>query len=221
MRAFVSWSGGKDTALACYQALRHGNLRIDYLLNMAREDGQYSRSHGIPSALIKAQSEALEIPLVQARASWESYTSVFVQMLKTLQAQGIEAGIFGDIDIQEHREWVERVCQTAGIRPILPLWQQAREGLLQQFIRAGFKAVIVAVWSERLGQEWLGRKIDEALLCDLKQVPDVDLCGESGEYHTFIYAGPLFKRQVEFTAGPGRLHNKHWFLELKPGKAKE
>ncbi|MDI6890045.1 MAG: diphthine--ammonia ligase [Thermodesulfovibrionales bacterium] len=215
MRVFISWSGGKETSLACYRAIKIWNLEIKYLLNMVSEDGMHSRSHGISSDLLIAQAEAIGIPIVQRKTAWQNYEEEFKRAASDFKNEGVQAGVFGDIDLQEHRDWVEKVCKEIDIKPILPLWEEERERLLEEFIRVGFKAVVVATNSDFLGEEWLGREIDKKFVEDLKALSNIDLCGERGEYHTFVYDGPIFKRPVEFTVGKSVLKDKQWFLELK------
>lgn len=215
-KAFVSWSGGKETSLACYRVMRNKNLKVKYLLNMVSEDGRRSRSHGLSSTLLKAQSDAMGIPIIQRKTTWGSYERVFKKAVSELKKESIKIGIFGDIDLQEHREWIERVCRKVGVKSLLPLWEEDREGLLKEFVWAGFKAIVVATKAELLGKEWLGRKIDEEFIEDLKKLNDVDLCGEKGEYHTFVYDGPIFKRPVRFAVGKKVFRDKHWFLKIIP-----
>lgn len=215
MKAFVSWSGGKETSLACYRAMQK-NFGIRYLLNMVSEDGEYSRSHGIGADLLRAQAEAIGSPIVQRKTTWNTYEEEFKKAALDLKKEGIEAGVFGDIDVQEHRDWVERVCNEVGINALLPLWKGERVELLKEFIQTGFKAIIVATNSDFLGKEWLGREINGEFIEGLKAIGDVDLCGERGEYHTFVYDGPIFKKSVEFIIGKKVLKDKHWFLELLP-----
>jgi len=215
MKAFVSWSGGKETSLACYRAMQKG-FEIRCLLNMVSEDGEYSRSHGIGADLLRAQAEAIGSPIVQRKTTWNTYEEEFKKAALDLKKEGIEAGVFGDIDVQEHRDWVERVCNEVGINALLPLWKGERVELLKEFIQTGFKAIIVATNSDFLGKEWLGREINGEFIEGLKAIGDVDLCGERGEYHTFVYDGPIFKKSVEFIIGKKVLKDKHWFLELLP-----
>ncbi|NWF51752.1 MAG: diphthine--ammonia ligase [Nitrospirae bacterium] len=214
MRVFVSWSGGKETSLSCYKVMQNQDVKVAYLLNMISEDGKYSRSHGIGSDLLKAQAEAMGIPIVQRKTTWGIYEEEFKKVVLELKKNGIDTGVFGDIDLQGHRDWVERVCNEVGIKPLLPLWKEEREKLLKEFIEVGFKAIVIATNSQFLGHEWLSRQIDEKFIEDLKAIEGVDLCGEKGEYHTFVYDGPIFKKPVEFISGKKVLKNKHWFLEL-------
>ncbi len=214
LRTFVSWSGGKETSLSCYRVTQKQDIKVVYLLNMISEDGKHSRSHGISSSLLRLQAEAIGIPIFQRRTTWETYEEEFKKAVLELKKKGIDTGIFGDIDLQGHRDWVERVCKEVGIKSILPLWREERKDLLEEFIEAGFKAIVVATNAEYLGQEWLGREIDEKFVEGLKAIGDVDLCGEKGEFHTFVYDGPIFKIPVEVTVGKTVLKDKHWFLEL-------
>ena len=151
-KAFVSWSGGKDSALACYNAIKNDKVNVAYLLNMLSENGTHSRSHHLSAAVLKTQTGAMGIPIVQRQATWGGYEEEFKKALAFFKEEGIQTGIFGDIDVQEHRDWVERVCGDCGLNAIFPLWQRSRESLMDEFIAAGFKAVIVAVKLECMGR---------------------------------------------------------------------
>ncbi len=212
-KAFCSWSGGKESALAFDKALRFG-IKISYLVNMTYEDGKRSCSHGVISKLIKLQGEAMGISILQRKTSWESYEEEFKETIFDLKRKGIQAGVFGDIDLEEHRDWVERVCKETEIQPILPLWGMERRKLLLEFIEKGFQAIVVAIHLDFLDPTWLGRKVDEKFLSDLEEVKGIDLCGEHGEYHTFVYDGPIFRRPVRFIIGKQSFNGKYGFLEL-------
>jgi len=218
MNAFVCWSGGKDSTISLYLAMKIRNIKIKYLLNMVSEDGIFSRSHGINSTLLNLQTQAIGIPIVQRGTTWENYESEFKKVVTELKNKDIQAGVFGDIDLQEHRDWVERVCKDTGIKPILPLWKKDREELMNEFIGSGFKAIVVATNADFLGEEWLGREVDNKFIDDLKKLGNIDLCGEKGEYHTFVFDGPIFKKPVEFISGEKVLKEEHWLLELSPKK---
>src|SRR3989339_720564 len=209
MKAFCCWSGGKDGCLSLHRALK--NYELAYLVNMIAEDGKHSRTHGISSNLLRLQAESIGMTIVQRKTTWENYEEEFKKILRELKDEGITAGIFGDIDLQEHRDWVERVCKETGITPVLPLWKEEREKLLKEFIQVGFKAIIVATNSKFLADEWLGKQIDEKFINDLKTLDNIDLCGEAGEYHTFVYDGPIFKKPLKITAGKKVFRDNHWF----------
>jgi len=215
LKAFISWSGGKETSLAFYRVIKKEDIKIGYLLNMISSDGKDSCSHGVSAKLLKAQAEAMQIPIVQRKTTWKRYEEEFKKAVSDLKRKGVGAGVFGDIDLQEHRCWVERVCQDLGITSILPLWKEEREKLLEEFIQAGFRAKVCAINACFLDEEWLGREIDKKFIEDLKTLGNIDLCGERGEYHTFVYDGPIFKKSVKFILGRKVLEGKHYFLELK------
>lgn len=211
--AFCCWSGGKESALSFYKA-KEADIHLKYLISMISEDGQYSRSHGLNPELLERQGMKIQLPVLQRKATWEGYEGEFKKVIIELNERGIRAGVFGDIDLQQHRDWIERVCEETGIKPILPLWGKERKGLLQEFIDKGFKAIVVTVNSELLDEGWLGRRIDKKFILDLEKMSHIDLCGENGEYHTFVYDGPIFRSPVEFTIGGRILKDNHWFLEL-------
>ena len=213
MKVFVSWSGGKDSSLACYKAMKE-SFEVSHLLNFLSEDGKRERAYGTRPFLLKLQSEAIGIPIVQVNASWEGYEAKFKKKAEELKKEGVEGGVFGDIDLIEHREWVERVCSDLGIEPIIPLWGLDPEDILLEFIEEGFEAMVVAT---RIKEEWLGREIDGAFIEELKKF-DFHLSGESGEYHTFVIDGPIFKRRIKVREVE-RVHvGENWFLDIKGGE---
>ena len=130
MKVFASWSGGKDCCLALYRAKSSG-LDVRYLANTVTEDGRRSCSHGISADVIRAQSEAIGIPLVQRCTTRETYEPEFIKMLRTFKQEGIQGGVFGDIDFNAHLEWIERVCGKADITPHLPLWLESQDKLIR------------------------------------------------------------------------------------------
>ncbi|MDY6863607.1 MAG: diphthine--ammonia ligase [Thermodesulfobacteriota bacterium] len=214
-KAFACFSGGKESVLSYYRALKSG-ISISYLVNMVSEDGERCRSHGVSSDCLKLQSDAIGVPVIQRKTSWQNYENEFKKIISDLKNEGIKIGIFGDIDLQEHRDWVERVCKDIEIKPILPLWKGKREELLKDFIQLGFRAIVIATQAFSMGKEWLGRKIDAEFIKNLKDLDNIDLCGEKGEYHTFVFNGPIFKKPVEIKTGEKIFRDNHWFLKIIP-----
>jgi diphthine-ammonia ligase len=215
-QVFTSWSGGKDSCFACYRGGDSG-LEVRYLLNMITEDGKRSWSHGQPAELLQLQSKALGIPLIQCRTTRENYEAEFINILRNLRQEGISGGVFGDINFNEHRQWIERVCQQADIMPYLPLWGQSQDKIMRDFIDLGFESIIVAAKADLLGEEWLGRKVDLdflSYLSRLRQTKEITPCGEAGEYHTFVIDGPLFKERIEIMETNKVLREGRWFLEI-------
>lgn len=193
--ALVSWSGGKDSCLALWRA-RQSGTPVRRLITAMDESGESSRSHGVPPELIQAQADALGAEMRFYYTTWKNYEEKFIATLRAAHADGIRDAIFGDIDLVPHREWEEKVCAQAGIAPCLPLWDEPRRKLVDEFLAAGFKAIVVCVNAKYLGEEFCGREFDETFLADLPA--SVDACGENGEFHTFVYDGPAFSRPVAF-----------------------
>lgn len=215
-QVFASWSGGKDSCLACYRAIASG-LKVRYLANTVTEDGKRSRSHGLPAKVIQVQSEAVGIPLVQRRTTWDNYEAEFKSMLRTFKQEGVNGGVFGDIDFEEHRQWIDRVCQEVDIVAHLPLWGDSQDKILRDFIGLGFEAVIVATKADFFGREWLGQRIDLDFikhLEELKETNDITPCGEAGEYHTLVIDGPLFKKRMEILKTRKVFRDTRWFLDI-------
>ncbi len=215
-QVFTSWSGGKDSCLACYRAVTSG-LKVSYLANMVTEDGKRSWTHGQSAELLQVQSQAIGIPLVQQRTTGENYETEFKNMLRVFKQDGVGSGVFGDIDFEEHRQWIDRVCQAVDIIPHLPLWGESQDKIMKDFVDLGFEAVVVATKADLLGEEWLGRRIDLDFiehLAELGETKDITPCGEAGEYHTLVIDGPLFKKRVEIMETRKVLRDEHWFLEI-------
>lgn len=209
---FCSWSGGKDSCLALHRAVKQGGVPR-FLLTTMHESCALSRGHGIPLGVIEAQADSLGVPLFIRSTSWEDYEENFSSELLVIKEKGVTAGVFGDIDLEEHREWVERVCAAQGMEAFLPLWGGDRNSLLNEFLSAGFSAVIVAVREGLLGREYLGRVLDADLVSELEG-EGVDVSGENGEYHTFVTNGPLFSRPIVLQPGIQFKRDDVWSLEV-------
>lgn len=213
MKTFASWSGGKDSCLALYKALK-GGFDVEVLLNTITEDGEYSRSHGLRAEVLRKQAEAIGLKIIQIKTSWEDYETNYKQILAKLKEEGFSHGIFGDIDLEEHREWIEKVCASAGIKPVLPLWKMEREKVVREFISLGFCAVVCSVREGILEKEWLGKEINEEFIEEMKK-RGVDACGENGEFHTFVYDGPIFKKPLKLKFGEIKTRKKYYFIDIE------
>jgi diphthine-ammonia ligase len=213
MKFVCSWSGGKDSALALARAVAaHGRDAI--LLTMFTEDDERSRSHGLPKAVLAAQAAQMRFPSITGSASWTDYTPVFVETLRRLKIdQGIEAAVFGDIDLEPHREWCLRVCDTVGIDCLHPLWGEPRDVLVRDCLASGVRASVIAVRDGTLPPSLLGRELDESMLSELGGY-GVDLAGEQGEYHTVVVDGPLFATPLKLRHRERVLRDGYWFLDV-------
>ncbi len=215
-KVFTSWSGGKDCCLACYRAVVRG-LKVHCLLNMVNQDGKRSYSHGLSPWVLEAQSQAIGIPLIQQQAIRENYEVQFKKVLLSLKEKGVSGGVFGDIDLDEHRRWIERVCVDVAVTPHLPLWGEEQGKLLSEFIDLGFTAVVVAAKADLFGREWLGQTVDREFLDHLEVLKDtqkVTPCGEAGEYHTLVIDGPLFRKRLKILRSRMVLRQDRWFLSI-------
>ncbi|MGD9100603.1 MAG: diphthine--ammonia ligase, partial [Anaerolineae bacterium] len=208
-----SWSGGKDSCLALYRAISAG-ARPAALLTILDQSGVRSRSHGLTVDVLRAQAAALGIPLVTRAASWGEYEPTFIAALRELRETGIKAGVFGDIDLEAHREWEQKVCAAAGITAHLPLWQTPRQALLDEFLALGFEAMVIVTKDDPLGDRYLGRALDAALIREFERV-GIDLSGEAGEYHTVVTGGPTFAHALQFRAGERISRSGYWLLDVQ------
>jgi diphthine-ammonia ligase len=209
---FCSWSGGKDSCLALYHAIQNKGAP-KALLTMMTEDGRRSRSHGMPIAVIQHQAKALGIPLIMCGAAWNDYEERFVSAIGELKGKGIECGVFGDIDLDPHLEWVERVCASVKIRPYEPLWKRQRRDLLNEFLDLGFKATVISIKQGVLDERFLGRTLDRQVIADMEKC-GIDASGEMGEYHTVVTNGPIFSFEIYLKAKDVVVHDGYCFLDV-------
>lgn len=223
-RAFCSWSGGKDSALALHRA-RQGGVVVERLLTMMTEDGTRSRSHGLRPEVLRAQAESVGVPITLVPASWAEYEARFVDAVAGLRAEGLTAGVFGDIDVARNRAWVEGVCGPLAVAVHEPLWQRPRRELLADLLALGFRAHVVAVRADVLGpgaegRDVLGRVLD-ATLVDALAAAGVDPSGELGEYHTVVVAGPVLAWPLEVGLGVVVERDGYRFVDvlLRGGRA--
>ena len=210
-----SWSGGKDSCLALYRALQAGE-ELDCLVTMFTEGGERSRSHGLSRSVLEGHAAALGVPLLISAATWADYEAGFVDLLKRAAARGVTSAVFGDIDIERHREWEENVCRQAGIEAQLPLWQTDRMALLEAWWGAGFEATIVVAREGVVDRKYLGRVLDREVAEELTAA-GVDACGENGEFHTVVTGGPIFQRPIRIELGDQLLLSGCWFQDLTLG----
>lgn len=207
-----SWSGGKDSCFALMKAITQG-YTPKVLLNVLNEEGKISRSHGIPAPILEAQAEAAGLPVNLISSSWQAYETNFVEALTKLKAQyNLSHAVFGDIDLQAHRNWEEKVCARAGLVALLPLWQQKRKALVTEMISTGIETIIVSC-NNVMGAKFLGRKLSLALVDELEAL-GVDACGENGEFHTLVVNCPLFAKPVPIKVVSTMQHENYWFTEL-------
>lgn len=207
-----SWSGGKDSCFALMQAIDQGYIP-KVLLNVLNEEGKISRSHGIPYSILQTQANEADIFLHCISSSWQEYEMRFTNELKELKnGFNLTHAVFGDIDLQEHRDWEEKVCANAGLMAVLPLWKQDRKKLVMEMLEAGIEAMIVSC-NEKMGEQFIGEMISPSLVNELEAM-GIDPCGENGEYHTLVLDCPLFASPHKVSVAEKIKHEGYWFGKL-------
>ena len=216
--AISSWSGGKDSCLACYKAMQQG-YDVKLLLNFISRESKRGCFHGLEGRLLKFQADLIGIPLVQKEVSpdMQKYETEFKAAVNELRWEDINSMVFGDIYLLEHESWIERVCGDLNIKALEPLWNESPDNIIDEFIRLGFKAVIISCKADIMGKEFLGRYIDKSLVEELKK-RGICPCGEKGEFHTLVVDGPIFRRPIQILETEPVIKEsfwKHWFLDIK------
>ena len=203
IKAYFNWSGGKDSAMALWKTLQQKKLEIAYLLTSVNCIHNRVSMHGVSRELLEAQAASLQIPLTTIELPEQpdmiEYETAMMQKVTWLRKQGITHSIFGDIFLEDLKNYREEKLATAGIECVFPIWKKDTKDLIKEFIDAGFKALIVCVNEKFLDKSFCGRMIDEDFC---KNLPgNVDICGENGEFHTFVYDGPIFSNPIRVKKG--------------------
>ncbi|MEM9362418.1 MAG: diphthine--ammonia ligase [Bacteroidota bacterium] len=202
-KTYFNWSSGKDSALALHYLLREGNTTIERLLTTV--NGHYNRvsMHGLQRSVLEAQAEAIGIPLdileVPENPSMVEYNALMENKVLELKAEGYTHTVFGDIFLEDLKQYRENMLRPLGIEPIFPIWKKDTEALLQEFLELGFRAVVICINNSKLNKSFLGKELSMEFLNSLPK--DVDPCGENGEFHSFCFDGPIFKYPVAFELG--------------------
>ncbi len=213
MAKFVaSYSGGKDSILSIYRAICQGMEPIALIITY-NIDKKRSWFHGIPEKVLDSVSKSLNIPIWLIKTSGKEYTYNFEKILKVAKDKGADFCVFGDIDIEGHLDWCSERCENAGIKAYFPLWKEDRKSIVYEFIESGFKANLTVIDTSRMDEKYLGKVLTKELAEDM-QKEGVDICGENGEYHTFVSEGPLFKSKVEFSFGKKLISDNHVVLPI-------
>lgn len=211
-RAVCLWGGGKDACLALFRAMNHG-YSVERLFNVTLKGSGCSISHNLGKEAIVRQAEAMGIKLLQKDAERNNARDIYVGALSSLKDEGINYAIFGDIFVREHYDWLSDVSAAAGVNPVFPLWKEDTDKLAREFIGAGFKSMIINVKADKLDKSMLGRTIDNDFLSELPA--GVDPCGENGEYHSFVFNGPIFSRELKIQEGAVEKVDDRWVLNIK------
>jgi uncharacterized protein (TIGR00290 family) len=219
-RTLLSWSSGKDSAWALH-LLRQQGVEIAGLLTTFNEVANRVAMHAVRHALVEAQAAAAGLPLRAVPLPWpcsnQQYESLMAEACRAAVADGIGAIAFGDLFLRDVREYRERSLAGSGLEPLFPLWEMPTRDLAHEMIRSGLRAKITCVDKKILDASFAGREFDLALLADLP--PHVDPCGENGEFHSFVYDGPMFRHPIPVTVGELRDADGFVFADLLPAAA--
>lgn len=218
-KAIFSWSGGKDSALALYELTKRADYEIAALLTTLNQDYDRTSMHGVRRILLEQQAQslgfALEKVLISKKTSNEEYERKMQEVLEKYQADGVCSVVFGDIFLEDLRKYREEKLSKIGMKGIFPIWKFNTFELNNTFIDSGFKAVITCVDSNVLDKIFVGRTFDEQFLSELPS--GVDPFGENGEFHSFVYDGPIFRDRILHTTGEVVLREKRfYYCDLVP-----
>jgi uncharacterized protein (TIGR00290 family) len=213
-KAVIAWSGGKDSVLALHEI--QSTIQIEALITTVNEDDRIAM-HGINKKLISQQAQAIGYPMIEVRVpqncSNDQYEFKLAEALQEYRESGVEFVIFGDLFLEDIRAYREKFLKRIGMKGIFPLWKKETKTLAKQFIDSGFRAIIICVDTQTLSEEFAGRDFDYELLNSFP--PNVDPCGENGEFHTFVYDGPIFNQPLRIEKGQKYLQqNRFYYCDL-------
>jgi uncharacterized protein (TIGR00290 family) len=211
------WSGGKDSAMALHVLRQQSQLRVASLLTTVTDEYDRISMHGVRRALLLRQAAAIGLSLQEVRIPPQCVNQVYEarmrEALLSQKAAGVRRVAFGDIFLQDLREYRERNLARVEMMAMFPIWKRDTRELARDFCRLGFRAIAVCIDSKKLGREFAGRELDQSFFRDLPS--DVDPCGENGEFHTFVYDGPIFSRALEVQRGEVVKRDGFYFCDLK------
>jgi uncharacterized protein (TIGR00290 family) len=215
-KALLCWSGGKDSALALDEIQKSQEYEIAGLLVTISEEYDRVSMHGVPRSLVEQQAGSLGLPVkevfIPSPSSMQEYESRMERALAGFQQEGVASAVFGDIFLEDLRKYREDNLSKLGMKGVFPLWGRDTAELVRYFITSGFRAVVTCVDSRVLDKGFIGRTIDEDFLAELPS--GVDPCGENGEYHSFVYDGPIFEQPIAVTMGETVQRDSFYFCDL-------
>ncbi|HWK05410.1 MAG TPA: hypothetical protein VNS58_17340 [Puia sp.] len=202
-QAYMNWSGGKDSSLCLQRVLEEGTYKVQALLTSVNTVHNRISMHGVRRELLEAQAASIGIPLqtleLGEQPDMKEYEQATMGKVAALKKQGCTHALFGDIFLEDLRRYREEQLQSQDVHCVFPLWKIPTADLMREFLERGFKAVVVCVNSRFLDQSFCGRLLDDAFIRDLPE--NVDPCGENGEYHSFVFEGPLFRAPIAYQKG--------------------
>jgi uncharacterized protein (TIGR00290 family) len=212
------WSGGKDSAMALHALGAEPGVRITGLLTTVTEEYDRISMHGVRRALLERQAESLGLPLhtvlIPPQCVNATYEARMKEALEQYLARGVRRVAFGDIFLEDLRLYREQNLSKVGMEAVFPIWKRNTRELARELIRLGFRAIAVCIDPRVLDSSFAGRELDDSFFSDLP--PGVDPCGENGEFHTFVFDGPIFRKPVQFRAGETVHRDGFYFCDLLP-----
>jgi uncharacterized protein (TIGR00290 family) len=217
-KILFGWSGGKDSTMALYEILKNNHYKVVSLLTTITKDYDRISMHGVRRPLVEQQAKSLNIPLYQVLipkdCSNEIYAAKMAEALNKFKQEGVETVAFGDIFLEDVRKYREENLDKLNMKGIFPIWGRDSAELAHSFIALGFKSVISCIDTKVMDKKFLGRQFDEAFLAELP--PKIDPSGENGEFHSFVYDGPIFKQGIGYKHGEMVLRDSFHFCDLIP-----
>jgi uncharacterized protein (TIGR00290 family) len=211
------WSGGKDSAMALHLLRQQKEQRVAALLTTVTDGYERISMHGVRRALLLTQAEATGLPLQEVRIPPQCVNSIYEERIReallSQKEKGVRRVAFGDIFLQDLRDYRERNLAQIGMSAIFPIWKRDTRELAQEFCTLGFRAIAVCIDSKKLSRDFVGRELDNSFFRDLPA--EVDPCGENGEFHTFVYKGPIFSRGIAVELGEVVERDGFYFCDLK------
>ncbi|MCC5942192.1 MAG: diphthine--ammonia ligase [Balneolaceae bacterium] len=221
------WSGGKDSSLALLRLLRHKSYSVERLLTTVDQNSRRIAMHGVREELLHVQAESIGIPLtilqMPDQPDMETYNKRMGEQMQSFREQGFTHAAFGDIYLEDLKQYRENEMKKAGFKSVFPIWKEDTKQLASQFTESGFSAITVCVDSAALPREFAGREADRHFFENLPV--ETDPCGENGEFHTFVYEGPIFQKKIPFKKkavtykkieGPNSSEMGFWYCDLLP-----
>ena len=219
-KAIVSWSSGKDSAMALHRILNSNEFEILAILTTVSDTFQRVSMHGVREELLDQQANSLGIAVEKVRIPYpcpnEVYEQKMSELLRNYKSKGVSHVVFGDLFLEDIRRYREEKLGQIGVTAVFPLWKENTDELAKTIIRVGFKAIVTCVDPKKLHPKFVGRYFDEMFLSEIPG--NVDPCGENGEFHTFVFDGPIFRNRIEITVGDRVVRDGFQFVDLVPRK---
>lgn len=216
-KAVFNWSGGKDSALALYKVLQSDEYEVVSLLTTINKSSGTSSMHAIPDDLLQAQADSIGLPLYRVllpEKDISGYNDAMIQSTEHFKALGVKHYIFGDIYLHDVRSYREKQLNPLGIEVVEPLWDKTSEEIIEEFLASGIKTKTIVTQAEVLDESYIGRELDREFFNSLPI--GIDLCGENGEYHTFVYDAPYFSNEIKFSLDAPR--KEHYDFVMDDGE---